>query len=287
MQRKSLGKGLSALIPLKIKEQISEKSESSSARGAVLEIPTQEIERNPMQPRRDFSHYDLEDLINSIRKHGIIQPLIVSKSNGKYQLIAGERRLRAAKILGLEKVPAITRDVKEHEKLEIALIENIQRKDLNPIEKAWGFYKLIQKFNLTQEELAKRIGKSRPLIANTIRLLELPEEIQKALIEGKISEGHGRTLVGIEKTKDQLNFFKKILQGHLTVREAEKGIQRIKGKQKIESKTRDINLEAKISALQEALGTKVEIKKRDQKGQIIIDFYSKEELAEIIRKITS
>ncbi len=277
-----LGRGLSSLIPSK--KAIQEMSPDEIPAGAKLvDVPVKNIRPNPKQPREDFGYQDLEDLINSIKEHGIIQPLVVTKIDGEnYELIAGERRYRAAKFLNLRTVPAVVRAARDQEKLELALIENIQRKNLNPIEEGRAFEKLINEFNLTQEEVARRVGKSRPVVANTLRLLGLPEEIQQALRSGKIKESHARTLIGLPGEKAQLKYFTKILKNEMTVRDTEGMINKVRGVKPVRL---DPAVSAKEEALRGALGTKVEIKKRGQKGQIIVRFYSDEELNGIVKKI--
>ncbi|MBI5071709.1 ParB/RepB/Spo0J family partition protein [Candidatus Falkowbacteria bacterium] len=278
-----LGRGLNSLIPSrKIIQAVSEVEAPSGVR--LIEVPVKNIRPNPKQPREDFGYQDLEDLINSVKEHGILQPLVVTKIDGEnYELIAGERRYRAAKFLNLRTVPAIVRTVRDQEKLELALIENIQRKNLNPIEEARAFSRLMQEFNLTQEKVAERIGKSRPTVANTLRLLSLPNEIQQALRSGKIKESHARTLVSLPDERAQLKYFSKILKNEMTVRDAEIVVRRAKG-----SRQSKINpaLAAKEETLRGALGTKVEIKKRGERGQVIIYFYSEEELNNLIKKIS-
>lgn len=289
MQKKGLGKGLGSLIPKKPPAELVKKENEEiiqPKKSEVVEIQTEKIEPNPMQPRQVFSHQELEELIESIKEHGIIQPLIVTKQVQGYQLIAGERRWRAAKVIGMEKVPAIIREVNEQEKLELSLIENIQRKNLNPIEEAASFQRLMDEFNLTQDEIAKKLGKSRSKIANTIRLLHLPESIQKALVDEKITEGHARVILGLKTEKEQLDFLKKILQHDFTVREAERESQKISPRKPRKlQRLKDPLTEAQTEDLRKRLNTKVEIKKLNGQGQIIIDFYSDEELNEIINKI--
>ncbi|MBU1146045.1 ParB/RepB/Spo0J family partition protein [Patescibacteria group bacterium] len=278
-----LGRGLSSLIPpKKIIRPFSEDGAPAGIR--LIDVPVKNIRPNPKQPREDFGYQDLEDLINSIKEHGILQPLVVTKIDGEnYELIAGERRYRAAKFLNLKTVPAIVRTAKDQEKLELALIENIQRKNLNPIEEAKAFQRLMDEFNLTQEEVAQRIGKNRSTIANTLRLLNLPEEILQALRSGKIKESHGRTLLSLPDEKTQLKYFSKILKNEMTVRDTESAVRKIKG---VRQKKVDPALAAKEELLRSVFGTKVEIKKRGSKGQIVIHFYSDEEYGDIIRKIS-
>ncbi|MFH2136429.1 MAG: ParB/RepB/Spo0J family partition protein [Patescibacteria group bacterium] len=278
-----LGRGLNSLIPpKKIIRPFSEDGAPAGIR--LIDVPVKNIRPNPKQPREDFGYQDLEDLINSIKEHGILQPLVVTKIDGEnYELIAGERRYRAAKFLNLKTVPAIVRTAKDQEKLELALIENIQRKNLNPIEEAKAFQRLMDEFNLTQEEVAQRIGKNRSTIANTLRLLNLPEEILQALRSGKIKESHGRTLLSLPDEKTQLKYFSKILKNEMTVRDTESAVRKIKG---VRQKKVDPALAAKEELLRSVFGTKVEIKKRGSKGQIVIHFYSDEEYGDIIRKIS-
>lgn len=272
-----LGRGLDSLIPRKKFTLPQEKEE------AILEIPVEKIRSNPYQPRNVFDEQSLEDLVNSIKEHGIIQSLVVTKiSDDFYELIIGERRLRAAKILNLEKVPVIIRSVESSKKLELSLIENIQRKDLNPMERARAYQRLIGEFELTQEEMAKRLGKARATVANTLRLLTLPEKIQKAIEEEKITEGHGKILLSLDSLEKQEAMLCRILGLGLTVREAG---QLVVFKRK-KPALKDPILRFKEEQLQEALGTKVTIKKRGKKGKIIIEFYSEEDLENLIKKIT-
>jgi ParB family chromosome partitioning protein len=281
-KKQGLGRGLSSLIPPKIDKRIfSKDSEVISGEEMVIKVAIGKIKSNPHQPRSDFGHEGLEELTNSIKEHGILQPLILTATDDGYQIIAGERRLRAAQILELKTIPAIIRDVKEQQKLELALVENIQRKDLNSIEEAVAYQRLIDEFNLTQEEVAKRIGKSRSVIANTLRLLTLPSEIQKALINGKINYSTARVIVGLPP-QARLKFFKKVLRQDLTVRAVEGQARKVAVKRHFRS-TKDPNLVALEEQLQAILGTKVTVKN----GQIIIEFYSEEELQEIVGKIST
>lgn len=286
-----LGRGLGALIPTggatpipkKVVEEITRETLAETGE-KVLHLPIEQIEPNPVQPRKLFSHQEMEELINSIRQHGIIQPLIVTKiGENKYQLIAGERRLRAAKFLELKTVPAIIRSVKENEKLELSLIENIQRKDLNPMERARAYQRLIDEFNLTQEEVAKRIGKARATIANTLRLLNLPPEVQQAIEEEKITEGHAKALLSLDDPEKQKNLLKRILGVGLTVRETERQV----AGHRVKVTIFDPVLIEKERKLAEILGTKVKIEKKKKGGKIIIEFYSQEELDNLINKLTN
>jgi len=280
-----LGRGLSALIPNKIKpEVLPEDSALRPKEEKVLQIAVNEIKTNPQQPRADFSHESLEDLINSIKEHGILQPLIVTQTVAGYQLIVGERRLRAAKILEQATVPAIVREAQEQQQLELALVENLQRKDLNPIEEAVAYQRLIDEFSLTQEAVAKRVGKNRAVVANILRLLYLPTEIQKALIEGKINYSTARVIVGLP-AEQRLDFFAKVLKNDLTVRAVEGQAKKIAVRKHFRQ-AQDPQIKAWEEALERSLQTKVVIKKSGATGQIIIEFYSAEELAELLKKLT-
>lgn len=284
-----LGRGLNSLIPSKISKDLSQKIEKGLGSGdsfieKVISIPASKIRSNPKQPRQNFNTQNLEELVKSIREYGIIQPLIVTKIGDDYELIAGERRLRAARLLNLRVVPVIVRKAREQEKLEVALIENIQREDLNPLEKAYAFQKLMDEFNLTQEQIAQKMGISRAAVSNILRLQNLSKEIKKALLNNEITEGHARAILGLKDERAQLKFLRKILNNDLSVREIENGIKKIKVRHgKIKA---DPLVSSKEEALREYLGTKVEIKKRAGQGKIIIHFFSNEEFNEIAKKIT-
>ncbi|PIS42363.1 MAG: chromosome partitioning protein ParB [Candidatus Kerfeldbacteria bacterium CG08_land_8_20_14_0_20_40_16] len=278
----SLGRGLAALIPIKKESTISTAELARTEVERVQEVPVSQIQNNPMQPRHHFDHHSEEELVNSIKEHGIIQPLIVTKTDQGYQLIAGERRLRAAKLLELATVPIILRNASQQQKLEVSLIENIQRQDLNPVEEAQAYRRLMDEFSLTQEQLANRMGKNRATIANIIRVLELPEEVQNALIDRKITIGHAKVLLSLDNPKDQINTFKKILRGNLNIQETTRIIRKIQPKGE---KTIDFALQEKEEKLRAALATKVNIEKRGNKGKIVIAFYSSEEMDSLIRKI--
>ncbi|MCK4968446.1 MAG: ParB/RepB/Spo0J family partition protein [Candidatus Aenigmarchaeota archaeon] len=276
----SLGRGLGSLIPVK-KTIIS----STNQLGSVLQVNPQDIQVNPLQPRQDFDEQYLQELVDSIKIHGIIQPLIVTEiSAGKYQLIAGERRLRASKILELNQIPVIIRQANQQEKLELSLIENVQRADLNPMERARAYRQLIDEFNLNQEEIAHRLSKSRSAVANTLRLLDLSEEIQRALQQGIISEGHAKALLSLKNKETQLRAFQKIVQLGVSVRDLEEEIKKVKNKS-TKFKQIDFDLKNKQEQLGGFLGTKVEIKKQGDKGKIIIEFYSQEELDNLVKQI--
>lgn len=291
MKPSGLGRGLGSLIPNKkvAAQAIAKEHEDLLGiddQNKILNIEVDKIDVNPLQPRQVFDHDKLQELINSIKEHGIIQPLIVTKQGLRYELIAGERRLRAAKILNLTVVPCIVRDADEQQKLELALIENVQRRNLNPIEEAVAFQKLMSEFNLTQEELAKKVGKSRSVIANALRILDLPQQVQKALVDEKITQGHARVIAGFETEKEQLNFLSQILNYNFTVRDAEKESRKLIKRKSAARQAFDPQLEAMKDEVRAKLGTKVDIKKKSGQGQIIINFYSDEELKNIINKIS-
>ncbi|MFC1615396.1 ParB/RepB/Spo0J family partition protein [Patescibacteria group bacterium] len=253
----------------------------------ILEVAIDKIIANPFQPRYNFDHSSLEDLISSIKEHGILQPLVVTqKGENDYELIAGERRLRSAKIAGLECVPVIVRKADGQEKLELALIENIQRSDLNIIEEAMAYNKLVDEFTLTQDQISKKVGKSISVIANALRLLTLPEEIKEALSEGRIDKTAGRTLAGLSSEDEQLKLFRELIEKGLNVRKLERYVKRKKMNRPVRINLVDFESEEKMNILQDALGTKVKIDKKGDEGKIVIEFYSEEELAEIVRKIT-
>lgn len=291
--------------PLEQNNSIPEPLEFDSDLGPIKEavylIETEKIKPNPQQPRRSFDETALKELADSIREYGILQPLIVTKIEKEvptgtvveYQLIAGERRLRAAQLLGLERVPAIVRQpLAERQKLEAAIIENVQREDLNPLETARAFAKLADEFGLPQREIAQRIGKSRETVSNTMRLLQLPSEAQRALQEGKISESHARIILSIQNPEKQRALLGEILTHHLTVRETEILGRRVLGilpmeespKISLDELGNPLEAEAK-NKLEEILGTKVEVKKKGARGKITINFFSEEEFNDILKKI--
>lgn len=277
----ALGKGLSALIPEDVVE-----SEQQDEKGKML-IPLNEIRNDNNQPRKAFDNDKIAELTESIKTHGIIQPLILRKSDdGLYVIVAGERRWRAAKMAGLKDVPAIVMELSEKDVLEISLIENIQRQDLNPIEEASAYKKLLSDFNLTQEDLSKRIGKSRTAITNTMRLMNLDIRVQQYIIEGIITEGHGRALLGIKDKEIQYELSQKVIDENLSVRELERLVKRIlEGKTAEEKETNnELNPYYKEikNQLQSYFGTKVNISNKNNKGKIEIEYYSEDDLQRIL-----
>lgn len=280
-----LGKGLGALIP---EDEAAEKlkSEEKAAAAANL-ISINLIKPNKEQPRKAFDEEKILQLSESIKEHGIIQPILLKKDGDTYRIIAGERRWRAAKAAGLKEVPAITMDIGEKEVLEISLIENIQRQDLNPIEEAWAFRKLIDDFSFTQEELGRRIGKSRTALSNTMRLLNLDRRVQDYLIDGVITEGHGRAILAVEDKELQYKLAQKVIDDGLTVREIEKLISDLaKGKAeekaKPEKKGDDPYILDLKNRLEERFDTKVFISNKNNKGKIEIEYYSNDDLQRIL-----
>lgn len=279
-----LGKGLGSLIPekpLRTETMISASATPESVNGRGLEVSVDAIAANPRQPRTQFSPSELEDLIASIKLYGLIQPLVVTQRQGGYELIAGERRLRAAKAIGLETVPVVVRTASDQEKLELALVENIQRHDLNPVEEARAFKALVDTFDLTQEDVAKRLGKSRSVIANTIRLLDLNTEMLTALQEGEITRSHARALLSQTDPALRNQMFLQMIGGEMTVREAEE----LGSRKRIiaASAVKDPNVLARERSLESVFNTKVRIdQKSDGRGRIVIEYYSQEELYGIL-----
>ncbi|MCX6784630.1 MAG: ParB/RepB/Spo0J family partition protein, partial [Candidatus Komeilibacteria bacterium] len=245
----------------------------------IQEIIIDQIEANPKQPRKDFSHDALDELIESIKHYGILQPLLVRKlAAGGYQLIAGERRLRAAKMIGLPTVPVIVKDVDDQDDLALSLIENLQRQDLNPMEEAEGLGRLMEEFNLTQEEVASKIGKKRSTVANLLRLLDLPEEIQEALRAAKITLSHAKVILQAATPAKRREVFKKIVQGDLSVQTSTRLVP-------TKIKVRNAELEAQEKTLESALGTRVRIVSRGEGGEIRISYFSLEELRQLLDKL--
>lgn len=282
----SLGRGLGALIgsssPQRIKKQYNT-GEETPGLARVWSVPVAEISVNPHQPRKHFDPRELQELADSIKTHGILQPLIVTeKPDGGYELIAGERRLRAAKIAGLTSVSVVLKKLADREKLEVALVENIQRQNLNPLEEGFAYRRLIDEFKLTQEEVAMKVGKSRPAVANAVRLLDLPPAVQEALSEGKISAGQARALLSLEKADRQLEMLASMLGEKITVRELEREAGR---NNKKGASRRDPNLLFLEDKLRKALGTKVNITQKGEKGTIQVSYFSREELRRLIEKL--
>lgn len=283
-----LGRGLGSLIPQKIDKQTDDAVTPAVSvvnnEDKIWHVNPGVITVNSQQPRSYFDDQALNELAESIRQHGVLQPLVVSKRGGNYELIAGERRLRAAKKINLPTVPVIIREADEQKKLELALIENIQRQDLGPLELAMAYRRLADEFNLTYPEVAARLGKSRSVIANTVRFLNLPAEIQDALVAGIINEGHAKVILGLSTEAKQFELLRKIVGNKMTVREAEDETKKMGGTKmaRIKDNAADRDREAKM---QEFFGVKTRIHRKSYGGQIIVDFWDDEELGEIMRKI--
>lgn len=286
MSQYGLGRGLDALISRKSPPPPQSQSSFQIQDQKPLEVSIDCIVANSNQPRKTFDDSDLADLAESIKMYGIVQPLVVSKNNDKYNLIAGERRLRAARLIGLSVVPIVVRDSNEHERLAIALIENIQRVNLNPIELGLAYKQLKDEFNLTQDEIAKKVGKSRPSIANLLRILNLPPKIQDALREGVIPESTSRAIMSISGEEEQLSFFEHILKNKLNSDDAAQHAKSFSQKPFATRSQRNTTETESENMLREYLGTKVSFAKKYGKGFIKIEFYSEDELKEIVRKIT-
>eukprot|EP00826_Nyctotherus_ovalis_P037306 TRINITY_DN3394_c0_g3_i1.p1 TRINITY_DN3394_c0_g3~~TRINITY_DN3394_c0_g3_i1.p1 ORF type:complete len:292 (-),score=16.49 TRINITY_DN3394_c0_g3_i1:164-1039(-) len=283
-KKRGLGKGLEAIFNENVKE-IS---------GGASELKINEISPNRDQPRKDFDEEALNNLADSILKHGVIQPIIVVETSAnEYQIIAGERRWRAARKAGLKEIPAIVKDIREEHLVdEIALIENLQRENLNPIEEALGYKNLMEKYGLTQEEVAKSVGKSRPAVTNSVRLLKLPLDVQNLVKNNKISFGHAKVLLSFENEEEIIKYSKKIEENEISVRELEKIANkskkdRVKSKKDVkENSGRDSYFDEVEMAMMENLGRKVKIFNKNKKsGTIEIEFYNKSDLSEIIRRI--
>lgn len=250
--------------------------------GTPKEIEIGLIDRNPDQPRKKFDEEALEELANSIKSHGVIQPIIVKKVGERYVIIAGERRYRASRIAGIKTIPCIIKDYTEQEISEISIIENLQREDLNPIESARAIKNLIESYNLTQDEVADKIGKSRPAVANTLRLLNLPDGIVSLIENNKISAGHGRALLGIEDAIKQKEIAVMILEKGLTVRDVENVIKNVnKPKPVIIKAEKSLEIKDFETKIKKLFATKAEIKGNDNKGKIVIEYFSKEDLNRI------
>ncbi len=283
--RKALGKGLSALLATRtVAVQVPPPREQPPAAEAVTPIAIDSIETNPMQPRRTFEPAALEELAQSIRANGIIQPLVVRHQGERLQLVAGERRLRAARIAGLTEVPVVIQEIPDNRLLEITLIENLQREDLNPIETAEAFQRLSQELMLTPEEIGLRTGKDRSTIINTIRLLQLPKEVQAMVAAGQLSAGHARNLLALPTAAMRQEMAERAVHQGWSVREIERQTKRLTAppEPKAPEPPLDPNVKAAIQELERVLGTKVRIVERSgQKGQIEIEYYSSEDLDRI------
>ncbi len=280
-QKRALGRGLSALIPAPI-DPGGQLTSDAIQRG-VFQLPIEEVERDGAQPRKQFDTIRLQELAESIKAQGVIQPILVRKDNGHYRLIAGERRWRAAQLAGLQSIPALVREATEAQAFEMALVENLQRTDLNPIEEAEGYRRLMEEFALTQEQVSSRVGKERSSVANALRLLGLPDEVKGLVADGVLSMGHARALLGLPTPPEMMELAKRAMAERLSVRETERRVQQSRrnplprATQKVAS---EANPQARIivEELQRSLGTKVHLHDRGGKGVIELEYYSYEDL---------
>lgn len=274
-----LGRGLAALIPQR----------HPDGSGGQLEIPVGRIRPNPYQPRRHFDDGELAPLVASIAEHGVIQPILVTETLDGYQLVAGERRLRAARAAGLERIPAVVRQLADPQQLELALVENLQRDDLDPIEVALAFRQLLDEFGFTQEALAERVGRARSTVANTLRLLDLDPAVQAAVADGRITEGHARALGGLP-TEHQPRVLGSVVDGDLSVRQTEELVRRLREPRAARAggpvHPTDPDLERVEEDLRRALGTKVRLARSRRGGRIVIEYYSDEELGRLYERLT-
>ncbi|MFP3916572.1 ParB/RepB/Spo0J family partition protein [Lysinibacillus telephonicus] len=275
---RGLGKGIGALFPTETLEELHNED-------TIEKIELQKLVVNPFQPRKTFDDEAIEELAQSIVEHGIIQPIVVRKKGKKFEIVVGERRFRAAKLANIQEIPAIVRDMTEEQMMEVAILENLQREDLTPIEEAEAYQSLIEKLNFTQEELAKRLGKSRPHITNHMRLLQLPEDVRSLVNDGTLSMGHGRTLLGLKNKRKISEVAQKVIKLSLNVRQLEALIKQYNEEVSRETEKpvkKDIFVQAKETQLREYFGTNVQIKKSKNKGKIEIEFYSEDDLERIL-----
>ncbi len=274
-KKRGLGRGFGALIP----------QAPAPTRPAEQLLPVDRIAPNPWQPRLRFDESKIQEMADSIREQGVVQPLVVRRREGGYELVTGERRLRAARLAGLDSVPVVVRDLSDREALEIALIENLQREDLSALEEAAAYQRLVGEFTLTQEEVARRVGKSRPAVANTLRLLGLPEPIRDQLRDGSLSAGHGRALLALDSAAEQVAAAREAIRLGLSVRQLEERIRRRTQKRPARRPVGDRNVADLEKQLQRSLGTKVRILAKGHKGKIAIEYYSLEELDRLLARL--
>lgn len=292
-RKSGLGKGLDSLITNKVGQQSSTKEKQQEEKeNADLMVKITKVEPNREQPRKKFDEDGLLELAESLKQYGILQPLLVQKRDDYYEIIAGERRWRAAKLAGLKEVPVIVKDLTDQEIMEISLIENIQREDLNPIEEAQAYKRLLTEFNLKQDEVAERVSKSRSAITNSMRLLKLCEKVQQMIIDEKLTMGHVRPLIGIEDPEEQYAIAQKIFDERLNVRETEKLLKKLQKEKENPQKKEDSSISMDFlyenleEQMKQILGTKVNIHpKKNNKGRIEIEYYSQEELNRLLELI--
>lgn len=285
-KKMALGRGLDSLIP--DSPEMVQPQETPEARKDFFLCETDLIRPNQFQPRQQFGDVELKELSDSIKSEGVIQPLLVRKADVGYELIAGERRLRASKLAGLNEVPVIVKDIDDEKMLEISIIENIQRENLNPIEEAEAYYRLIDQFGLTQEQAAERVGKSRSAVANFLRLRQLSDEIKNSILAGQLSMGHARALLSLETHQEQNMAFQEVLSKGLSVRQTEALVKQLKEdkdkppKMPSPETTEDRQIIALSEKLSQHFGTKVEIKRRGKKGKVELEFYSDDDLNRLL-----
>lgn len=274
-QRRALGRGLETLIPAGVEPS------------GVLQVRVEEIALGTSQPRRSMNDAKLDELASSIKAHGVLLPILLRREGGRLEVVAGERRLRAARMAGLDTVPALVKEFTSSQALEVALVENLQREDLNPIEQAEAYLRLQDEFGLTQEEVARRVGRDRSSVANALRLLKLPQPIRADVADGTLSEGHARALLGLERSADQIRVRDESIRRGLSVRETEALVRRLKqvGSARRRPTANDPSLQAAEDALRQSLGTKVQIYKKSKGGTIEVEFYSMEDLERIYERI--
>lgn len=297
MSKKGLGRGLDSLFSNYIQDEDfaeipknkSKNMQKSSDFDEIHKINIELVDRNPKQPRKKFDEKSLSELAQSIKSHGVIQPIVVTKRGSRYIIVAGERRWRASKQLGLKTIPAVIRDYSDKDVAEISIIENLQREDLNPIESARAIKELIEKFDMTQENVADKIGKSRPAVANTLRLLTLSSDVIALVEEGRLSAGHARTLVPIENKSIQLELANIACDNKITVRELERYIKNYQNPKQHTGNNNSQSLEIRdfTRQLQDAFATKVSIQGNEAKGKICINYYSKDDLERIYTILNS
>lgn len=273
-QRRALGRGLETLIP-------------GDDPSGVIQVRIEEIATGSLQPRRAMNDAKLNELAASIKAHGVLLPILLRREGGRLEVVAGERRLRAARMAGLDSVPALMKELSSSQALEVALVENLQREDLNPIEQAEAYLRLQDEFGLTQEEVARRVGRDRSSVANALRLLKLPKQVQADLVEGALSEGHARALLGLERGADQIRARDEVIRRGLSVRATEVLVRRLKpaGSRERRPPVSEPAIRAAEDALRQALGTKVQICKKGPGGMIEVEFYSMEDLDRIYERI--
>ncbi len=273
----ALGRGLSSLIP-----------QRPAGSGSIVEVPLARISPNPYQPRHRIDDAVLEELAASIREHGVLQPVLVTETLDGYQLVAGERRVRAARLVGLERIPALVRQLADRAQLEVALVENVQRADLDPIDEALAYRQLIEEFGLTQEHVAERVGKARATVANTLRLLDLHPDVQAAIADGRLTEGHGRALGGLP-VDGQSHVVGTVIGQGLSVRQTEELVRRLReprtAREPAKRSRLDADLERVEADLRDRLGTKVSLSRSRNGGRIVIEYYSDEELARLYERL--